>query len=162
MSFDFGILVENPGRVNFDNIYGLDGQYKGLLGKVAISGSAGCQAKPEVSAFRLDMNSTTILQSTTRTGRWRNRPGFHMFTLHLRHEPHDTFIDPVSSGFKKGSVFVNGRNLGRYWQLGPQKVILLYNYRFQNPNERKRGSIEQSDINSLDAVFTRSMASLRR
>lgn len=125
MSFDFGILVENPGRVNFDNVYGLDGQYKGLLGNVAISGSAGCKAKPEVSAFRLDMNSTTILKSTTRTGRWRNRPGFHKFTLHLRHEPHDTFIDPVSSGFKKGSVFVNGRNLGRYWQLGPQKTLYL-------------------------------------
>lgn len=126
MSFDLGILVENPGRVNFDNVYGLDGQYKGLLGNIVLSGSAGCKFKgQEVSAFRLDMNSTTIALSTRRTGRWRERPGFHKFTLHLRHEPHDTFVDPVSSGFRKGAVFVNERNLGRYWEIGPQKVTLL-------------------------------------
>ncbi|CAG5098947.1 Oidioi.mRNA.OKI2018_I69.XSR.g16113.t1.cds [Oikopleura dioica] len=126
MSFDLGILVENPGRVNFDNIYGLDGQYKGLLGNIVLSGSAGCKFKGQgVSAFRLDMNSTTIAQSTRRTGRWRERPGLHKFTLHLRHEAHDTFVDPVSSGFRKGVVFVNERNLGRYWEIGPQKTLYL-------------------------------------
>ncbi|MBO9153883.1 hypothetical protein ACFOTA_16810 [Chitinophaga sp. GCM10012297] len=33
----------------------------------------------------------------------------------------DTFID--MSGFKKGVVWVNGHNLGRYWEIGPQKRL---------------------------------------
>lgn len=32
--------------------------------------------------------------------------------------PADTFID--MSGYKKGYVWVNGHNLGRYWEIGPQ------------------------------------------
>ena len=30
----------------------------------------------------------------------------------------DTFID--MSKWKKGTVYVNGRNIGRYWNIGPQ------------------------------------------
>ena len=37
----------------------------------------------------------------------------------------DTFIDVLSSGFTKGVIFVNGRNLGRYWKVGPQKTLYL-------------------------------------
>jgi beta-galactosidase GanA len=32
--------------------------------------------------------------------------------------PADTFID--MSNFRKGVVWVNGHNLGRYWDVGPQ------------------------------------------
>jgi len=27
------------------------------------------------------------------------------------------------SGWKKGVVWINGRNLGRYWEIGPQKRL---------------------------------------
>ena len=33
----------------------------------------------------------------------------------------DTFLD--LSKFGKGVVFVNGKNLGRYWNIGPQKTL---------------------------------------
>ena len=33
----------------------------------------------------------------------------------------DTFIDV--SNFTKGLVWINGHNLGRYWNLGPQKKL---------------------------------------
>jgi len=33
----------------------------------------------------------------------------------------DTFID--MTGFKKGVVWVNGHNLGRYWDIGPQTKL---------------------------------------
>jgi len=33
----------------------------------------------------------------------------------------DTYLD--MSGWKKGVVWVNGRNLGRYWEIGPQKRL---------------------------------------
>jgi beta-galactosidase len=33
----------------------------------------------------------------------------------------DTYFD--MSGFKKGVVWVNGHNLGRYWYVGPQQRL---------------------------------------
>jgi beta-galactosidase GanA len=33
----------------------------------------------------------------------------------------DTFID--MTGYRKGVVWVNGHNLGRYWEIGPQKRL---------------------------------------
>jgi beta-galactosidase GanA len=33
----------------------------------------------------------------------------------------DTYLD--MSGWKKGVVWVNGHNLGRYWDIGPQKRL---------------------------------------
>lgn len=35
----------------------------------------------------------------------------------------DTYLD--MSQWKKGVVWVNGRNLGRYWEIGPQKRLFL-------------------------------------
>ena len=35
----------------------------------------------------------------------------------------DTFLD--MRGWAKGIVFVNGINLGRYWQVGPQQTLYL-------------------------------------
>ena len=35
----------------------------------------------------------------------------------------DTFLDMSTWG--KGIVFVNGHNLGRYWNVGPQKTLYL-------------------------------------
>ncbi|MGZ7066258.1 MAG: glycoside hydrolase family 35 protein, partial [Candidatus Aminicenantales bacterium] len=33
----------------------------------------------------------------------------------------DTYLD--MAGWKKGVVWVNGHNLGRYWEVGPQKRL---------------------------------------
>lgn len=38
-------------------------------------------------------------------------------------EPCDTFLNP--SGLKHGSAFVNGFNLGRYWEIGPQLTLYV-------------------------------------
>ena len=37
----------------------------------------------------------------------------------------DTFVDVISNGFEKGVIFVNGLNLGRYWNKGPQNRLYL-------------------------------------
>jgi beta-galactosidase len=38
-------------------------------------------------------------------------------------ETYDTFFD--MSNFGKGVLFVNGRNLGRYWSIGPQLALYV-------------------------------------
>ncbi len=49
------------------------------------------------------------------------RPGtFFRGTFHMD-TPADTFID--MTGYRKGVVWVNGHNLGRFWDIGPQKRL---------------------------------------
>jgi beta-galactosidase len=38
-------------------------------------------------------------------------------------EPTDTFVDLRSFG--KGEAFINGRPLGRFWNIGPQRTLYL-------------------------------------
>lgn len=38
-------------------------------------------------------------------------------------ETGDTFLDMENWG--KGIVFVNGKNIGRYWHVGPQQTLYL-------------------------------------
>ena len=50
-----------------------------------------------------------------------SRPGtFFRGTFRLD-KPADTFID--MTGYRKGVVWVNGHNLGRFWDIGPQKRL---------------------------------------
>jgi len=44
--------------------------------------------------------------------------------------PRDTYIDFGKSGCGKGVVFVNGKNLGRYWStVGPQQTLYLVRWK---------------------------------
>lgn len=38
-------------------------------------------------------------------------------------EPYDTFLNP--KGFKHGSAFINGFNIGRHWEVGPQLTLYV-------------------------------------
>jgi beta-galactosidase len=46
------------------------------------------------------------------------RPGLFFRGSFTLAKPADTFID--MTGYRKGVVWVNGHNLGRYWDVGPQ------------------------------------------
>lgn len=45
----------------------------------------------------------------------------------------DAFIE--TDGWRKGNVFVNGFNLGRYWEIGPQKTLYLPGELLKEENE---------------------------
>jgi beta-galactosidase GanA len=47
-----------------------------------------------------------------------SRPGIFFRGAFRLDAPADTFID--MTGYRKGVVWVNGHNLGRYWDIGPQ------------------------------------------
>ncbi|MEN8230014.1 MAG: hypothetical protein ABFS38_17775 [Bacteroidota bacterium] len=47
-----------------------------------------------------------------------NRPGSFFKGTFSLNEVADTYID--MSDYKKGVVWMNGHNLGRYWEIGPQ------------------------------------------
>ena len=102
------ILVEGMGRVNFA-AYMID--RKGITERVTLSG----MTLMDWEAYSLPMSTdyvASLKESDT------VRPGmFFKATLNLN-ETGDCYID--MSDFTKGIVYVNGHNLGRYWNVGPQ------------------------------------------
>ncbi|KAB0403599.1 hypothetical protein E2I00_007050, partial [Balaenoptera physalus] len=50
-------------------------------------------------------------------------PAFFLGPLLVSVSPCDTFVK--LEGWEKGVVFINGRNLGRYWNIGPQETLYL-------------------------------------
>ncbi len=106
------LLVEGMGHVNFTT--NMETDRKGLFGEVTLGGKPvkGWAVHPlplaagEVTAF-----APVAAPSAREGSRFRA-------TVTLDREPADTFLD--LSKYRKGFVWVNGRNLGRYWSVGPQ------------------------------------------
>jgi beta-galactosidase len=51
-----------------------------------------------------------------------NVPAFYRFCFEVK-EKGDTFLD--FEGWGKGVIFINGFNLGRFWEIGPQKRLYI-------------------------------------
>ncbi|ERL64703.1 glycoside hydrolase family 35 protein [Schleiferilactobacillus shenzhenensis] len=63
-----------------------------------------------------------------------HQPAFYWFTLTLDKAPQDTFIDIAKMG--KGVIFVNGFNIGRFWEIGPDLTMYVpYDLLKQGQNE---------------------------
>ena len=104
------IFTEAMGRINFANAM-ID--RKGITDRVVLNGMT--LMNWEVCGFPMNDGYTASLR---KTGSVQQKPGvFFRGTLVLE-ETADTFIDMTN--FVKGFVWVNGHNLGRYWEIGPQ------------------------------------------
>jgi beta-galactosidase len=105
------ILVENMGRVNFGQA--LRSERKGIA-SVFWNGK-------EVTGweiFSLPMDDLSSL----RFGMTGPGPTFYRGTFDLA-ETGDTFLDLGS--WSKGTVWVNGHHLGRFWSIGPQQTLYV-------------------------------------
>ncbi len=106
------ILVEALGRVNYgDKIYDRKG-----IESVKIAGQLVYNWTVRCLSFE-DIENLTF-------GRYENvdEPKFLKGNFKVE-EKSDTFID--LNGFTKGVVFINGKNLGRYWNIGPQRTFYI-------------------------------------
>jgi len=111
-SFQLDILVENMGRVN----YGHDLAYPcGITSSVKIN----CNALYGWEMYSLPMET---LPEINKTSTPPSAPAFHQGAFNAD-EPCDTFLK--LPGFKKGIAFINGFNLGRYWEIGPTKTLYI-------------------------------------
>lgn len=108
------ILVENMGRVNFGPA--LEHQRKGIDGGVQINGHLHYHWKQ----YCLPMEDLSVLDFELQAK--EGTPGFYEFTFETD-ETADTFLD--FSGWGKGCVLVNGFNIGRFWEIGPQKRLYI-------------------------------------
>jgi beta-galactosidase len=107
------ILVENLGRINFGPQ--LDTDRKGITGSVTLNG----RELTDWEIFPLPMSEPASLPFATGA---RKSPAFYRGTFHLT-QTGDTFLDV--SGLGMGVVWVNGHNLGRFWNIGPQQTLYV-------------------------------------
>lgn len=108
------ILMENMGRVNFGPL--MERQRKGIAECVQINGHIHYNwtmyPLPLDNIDRLDFDRDCT----------EGLPAFYRFELEVD-EACDTFLE--LDGWGKGCVFLNGFNLGRYWEIGPQKRLYI-------------------------------------
>jgi beta-galactosidase GanA len=112
------ILVEAMGRINYGkNII----DRKGITDSVTLNGTTLLNWK----VYNLPMDRKYIFDLRS-SGRSIKKPGIFfrgnfVLTSAAGNTGCDTFID--LSKFTKGVVWINGHNLGRYWNIGPQKRL---------------------------------------
>jgi beta-galactosidase len=110
------ILVENMGRINYgaEIIHNL----KGIISPVKIDGN---EIKGHWEMFKFPMENEPDLKKYA-DKYVINHPVIYNGSFSLS-KTGDTFLDMSKWG--KGIVFVNGHNLGRYWNIGPQQTLYL-------------------------------------
>ncbi|WP_027215272.1 glycoside hydrolase family 35 protein [Butyrivibrio fibrisolvens] len=115
---DLDILVENMGRVNFGPY--MQKQRKGIDGPVLIN----TRQHYGYDIYTLPLNNIDklIFGDISASEIKGTGPSFYRYTFEAD-ECCDTFIN--MEGFGKGCVFINGFNLGRFWEVGPQKALYL-------------------------------------
>jgi beta-galactosidase len=107
------ILVENTGRINFKK--DLRQEWKGITTSVTIGG----KALSGWEIFTLPMTNGADVKTTDEVV---PGPAFYrgQFTVT---QLGDTFLD--LRGWEKGTVWVNGHHLGRFWSIGPQQTLYV-------------------------------------
>jgi beta-galactosidase len=112
------ILAEAMGRLNFGKNFT---DRKGITDSVTLNGTT----LLNWTIYKLPMDRKFIWDLRS-SGRSLNKPGvfFRGSFVLTRAEGNiysDTYID--FSNYTKGIIWVNGHNLGRYWNIGPQKRL---------------------------------------
>ncbi len=109
------IFVENMGHLNFSRKLMED--RKGIFGKVTLNG--------EVLTDWIILPYPLDDLGGLKFGKidpYIKGPHFYRAKFDVK-KPADTFLD--MRGWGKGMVWVNGYNLGRYWEIGPQQTLFL-------------------------------------
>ncbi|RFM33819.1 beta-galactosidase [Chitinophaga silvisoli] len=106
------IFVEAMGRINFAQEL-ID--RKGITERVTLEG----MTLMDWQVYGLPMKDGFV--SKLKPGADTSRPGIFFKAAFTINTVADTYLD--MSNFKKGIVWVNGHNLGRYWEIGPQKRL---------------------------------------
>ena len=108
------IWVENNGRINYGPF--LTDNRQGITQEVTLNG----QAVNNWEMYGFPFSSTTNYTYSAKPV--SGQPALYKGTFTLG-EVKDTYLD--MRGFGKGFVFLNGVNLGKYWQIGPQQTLYV-------------------------------------
>lgn len=108
------ILVENMGRINYGSE--IVHNNKGIISPVLINDM---EITGGWNMYKLPFDKSPVVAA----GKQKDgKAAIYSGTFNVT-TPGDVFLDMHSWG--KGIVYVNGINLGRYWQVGPQQTLYL-------------------------------------
>jgi beta-galactosidase len=109
-----GILVEAMGRINYGP-HIID--RKGITKRVQL----GYMTLMNWKVYNIPMNIGWVKNLSFHHNKSSNRPGVFFKANFNLNEMGSTYLD--MSNWKKGYVWVNGHNLGRFWSVGPQQRL---------------------------------------
>lgn len=110
------ILVENLGRINYGASLVSPKQRKGIKGGVMLD----IHFHTGWDHYCLDLEN--ICDVDFSLDYIENTPSFYEYTFNVD-EKGDTFLHIPNFG--KGCAFINGFNLGRFWNVGPTKYLYI-------------------------------------
>ncbi|CAF1474788.1 unnamed protein product [Adineta steineri] len=124
------IFVENLGRIYYG--VGLDYSRKGILNNVMLDNTIELK---KWSMILLDFSkgtsgvkewNTFVSSEDSTTSRLSHGPKLFRatFTIEAGQSIEDTFLS-LGSSWGKGVAFINGFNIGRYWNIGPQQTLFV-------------------------------------
>ena len=108
------ILVEGMGHINFAQ-YLID--RKGITDRVTLNG----MTLMNWEIFPLPMDAAFVTNAAKKDRGINEGPGIFFKGNFDLTETGDTYFD--MSKYSKGMIYVNGHNLGRYWNTGPQQHL---------------------------------------
>ena len=108
------VVCENMGRTNFGPKMMLR---KGIVGKCLFNG----KIHFDWQAYHLPMDN--IEKVVFEDKECFEGESFHKFVFTIKGKRSDTFL--ITDNFRKGFAVLNGFNLGRYWEIGPQKTLYV-------------------------------------
>lgn len=113
------ILIEAMGHVNFGpEVH----DRKGLHGPVVLKTVSGAAVEPNAwQVYRLPLDERMLAGLQWKTGK-ASGPAFWRGEFDVT-QPADTFIDVSTWG--KGVLWVNGRCMGRFWNIGPTQTMYV-------------------------------------
>jgi beta-galactosidase len=113
------ILVEAMGRVNFGaEVH----DRKGLFGPVTLNDGKKSTEVTDWQVVPLPLDDERLLTGLRFSDARPDGPAFYRAIVTIE-QPGDTFLDMRPWG--KGFAWVNGHNLGRYWNIGPQQTMYV-------------------------------------
>jgi beta-galactosidase len=110
------ILVENTGRINYGPY--LTDNCQGITERVTLNG----QELTGWKMYSFPFTTTAGFKYLPAQNEDELQPVLYRGTFSLRGTG-DTYLDMHDYG--KGFVFVNGHNLGKYWNIGPQQTLYV-------------------------------------
>ncbi len=120
---EIGVLVEGMGRVNYGfKVYDRKG-----ISAVTLAN----QVLTDFDVYTIPLNNLENLSFESIDKENKTGPVFLKGTF--KAGKGECFVN--MDGFTKGYVFVNGFNLGRYWNIGPQKSLYLPGALLKENNE---------------------------
>lgn len=113
------ILIEAMGRVNFDKAIH---DRKGITNKVALITESSTNELKDWQVYNLPVDYSFVKDKKYAAGNKVDGPAYYRATFNLD-APGDVFLDMQTWG--KGMVWVNGKAMGRFWEIGPQQTLFM-------------------------------------